>query len=49
MARVIWTEPALSDLDGIADYIALDDPEAAKRLPQKKSPPMQMPPGSAGR
>jgi toxin ParE1/3/4 len=35
MARVIWTEPALSDLDGIADYIALDDPAAAKRLVQK--------------
>lgn len=30
MAEVIWTEPALSDLDAIADYIALDDPEAAK-------------------
>lgn len=35
MARVIWTEPALSDLDGIADYIALDDPAAAKRLVQR--------------
>ncbi len=35
MARVIWTEPALSDLDGIADYIALDDPAAAKRLVRK--------------
>jgi plasmid stabilization system protein ParE len=32
MAEVIWTEPALSDLDAIADYIALDDPEAARRL-----------------
>jgi toxin ParE1/3/4 len=32
MAQVIWTEPALSDLDAIADYIALDDPEAAKQL-----------------
>ncbi|MCW1916121.1 type II toxin-antitoxin system RelE/ParE family toxin [Luteolibacter sp. GHJ8] len=32
MARVIWTDPALSDLDGIADYISLDDPSAAKRL-----------------
>lgn len=32
MARLIWTEPALADLEGIADYIALDDPEAAKRL-----------------
>lgn len=30
MAQVIWTEPALADLDAIADYIALDNPEAAK-------------------
>ena len=35
MAEIIWTEPALSDLDGIADYIALDRPEAARRLVQK--------------
>lgn len=32
MAELIWTEPALSDLDAIADYIALDKPEAARRL-----------------
>ena len=32
MAEVVWTEPALSDLDAIADYIALDDPEAAREL-----------------
>ncbi len=32
MAEVIWTEPALADLDAIADYIALDKPEAAKAL-----------------
>ena len=32
MARLIWAEPALQDLEQIADYIALDDPEAAKRL-----------------
>jgi plasmid stabilization system protein ParE len=32
MAEVIWTEPALSDLDSIADYIALDNPVAAKAL-----------------
>ncbi|MCC6143766.1 MAG: type II toxin-antitoxin system RelE/ParE family toxin [Candidatus Hydrogenedentes bacterium] len=30
MARLIWTEPALLDLDAIADYISLDKPEAAK-------------------
>lgn len=35
MAEVIWTEPALSDLDAIADYIALDNPAAAKQLVQK--------------
>ena len=32
MAEVIWTEPALNDLDVIADYIALDNPEAAREL-----------------
>lgn len=35
MARLIWTEPALSDLDEIAEYIALDNPDAAKKLVQK--------------
>jgi plasmid stabilization system protein ParE len=34
MAEVIWSEPALNDLDAIADYIALDNPEAAKDLVQ---------------
>jgi toxin ParE1/3/4 len=32
MAEVIRTDPALSDLDAIADYIALDNPDAAKIL-----------------
>jgi len=32
VAEVVWTEPALGDLDAIADYIALDNPEAARRL-----------------
>jgi addiction module RelE/StbE family toxin len=32
MAQVIWTEPALQDLDQIADYISLDNPSAAKKL-----------------
>jgi plasmid stabilization system protein ParE len=32
MVEIIWTEPALSDLDGIADFIALDKPDAASRL-----------------
>jgi len=35
MAEVIWTEPALNDLDTIADYIALDDPTAARELVQR--------------
>ncbi len=35
MARLIWTEPALEDLGQIADYIALNDPAAAKRLVRK--------------
>jgi len=34
MARLIWTEPALQDLEQIADYIALDDHQAACRLVQ---------------
>ena len=32
MAKVIWAEPALLDLDAIADYIALDNPDAARKL-----------------
>ena len=35
MARLIWTEPALNDLDAIADYIALDKPDAARRYVQR--------------
>ena len=35
MAEVIWAEPALNDLDTIADYIALDNPEAARWLVHK--------------
>ena len=32
MAEIVWTEPALSDLDAIADHIALDKPSAARAL-----------------
>ena len=32
MAEVIWTEPALSDFEAIADYIALDNPDAAAEM-----------------
>ena len=35
MAEIVWTEPALSDLDAIADYIALDEPDAASRMVQR--------------
>jgi plasmid stabilization system protein ParE len=35
MAEIIWTEPALSELDAIADYIALDNPEAAQQLVER--------------
>lgn len=35
MAQVIWTEPALSDLDAIADCIALAIPDAARALVQR--------------
>jgi plasmid stabilization system protein ParE len=35
MAQLNWTEPALSDLDAIADYIALDKPGAAKAFVQR--------------
>lgn len=34
MAEVIWTEPALQELDAIAEYIALDNPAAASYLVQ---------------
>ena len=32
MAEIVWTEPALADLDAIADYIALENPAAASAL-----------------
>jgi len=32
MATIIWTAPALSNLDEIADYIALDNITAARKL-----------------
>jgi toxin ParE1/3/4 len=30
VARLIWTESALDDVDGVAEYIALDKPAAAR-------------------
>jgi toxin ParE1/3/4 len=35
MARLIWTEPAIADLEAIADYMALDKPDAATRYVQQ--------------
>ncbi len=35
MARLIWTEPALTDIDEIAEYIAIDNISAAKKLVRK--------------
>ena len=35
MAQIVWTEPALSDLDTIAGYIALDDFRAASEFVSK--------------
>ena len=32
MVEIIWTEPALNDLDSIAEFIALDKPAAASGL-----------------
>ena len=35
MVEIVWTETALSDLDAIADYIALENPVAARKLVHK--------------
>jgi prevent-host-death family protein len=35
MVEIVWTEPALNDLDAIADYIALDKLDAARKLVQR--------------
>ncbi len=32
MAQIKWTEPALADLDELAEHIALDKPSAAKKF-----------------
>ncbi|ASU24181.1 plasmid stabilization protein [Vibrio qinghaiensis] len=34
MAEIIWTDPALSDLNDIAEYIALENVVSAKQLVQ---------------
>ena len=35
MARLVWTERAIADLDEVAEYIAYDNPEAAGRLSRR--------------
>jgi toxin ParE1/3/4 len=35
MAAVIWTEPALAQLQAILEFIALDKPEAAKAVARR--------------
>lgn len=35
MVEIVWTDPALDQLEEIADYIALDKPEAAAGLVKK--------------
>ena len=35
MAQVVWTEPAIADLEAIADYIAIENPSAASALVQR--------------
>ncbi|MCW4629986.1 MULTISPECIES: type II toxin-antitoxin system RelE/ParE family toxin [Marinomonas] len=32
MAQIIWTEPALNNLNDIAEYIAVSNPYAARQL-----------------
>ena len=35
MAQVVWTDPAVADLEAIADFIAIENPMAAKALVQR--------------
>lgn len=35
MVEIVWTEPALDELDAIAAYIAIDNPAAARTLVEK--------------
>ena len=35
MAEIVWTEPAIADLEAVADYIALENPSAASALVQR--------------
>lgn len=35
MVEIIWTDPGLEDLNALAEYVALDKPEAASNLVQR--------------
>jgi len=35
MAEIVWTEPSLTDLDAIADHIAIESRVAAQQLVQR--------------
>lgn len=35
MAEIIWSDPALADLEAVADWIALENPVAAASLVQR--------------
>lgn len=35
MARLVWTEKAIGDLDKIAEFISYDNPDAARRLAKR--------------
>ena len=35
MAEIVWSDPALADLEAIGDWIALQDPVAAASLVQR--------------
>jgi plasmid stabilization system protein ParE len=46
VAEIVWAEPALADLDAIADYIAIENPAAASALvdhPASGSRPQEFP------
>lgn len=35
MAEIVWSEPALADLEAIAEYIAVENPVAASEVVQR--------------
>ena len=43
MAEIVWTEPALNDLDSIAEYIAVSNLVAAKKLVKEAFAKVDMP------